>query len=95
MGRTTRNRLVAGAGGRWIGPAGPVIKVNLADRFVSQRLRTFLMKHSSEDLLTLKSLLEQGKVQPVIDRTMPMSDAPEAIRYVKAGHARGKVVIAI
>jgi len=85
----------AGAGGRWIGPAGRVIKVNLTDRFVSQRLRTFLMKHSTEDLLTLKSLIEQGKVQTVIDRTVPLSDAPEAIRYVKAGHARGKVVIAI
>ena len=65
------------------------------DRFVSERLRTFLMKNSSEDLLALKSLIEQGKVQPVIDRTVPLSDAPEAIRYVKTGHARGKVVIAI
>jgi NADPH:quinone reductase-like Zn-dependent oxidoreductase len=34
-------------------------------------------------------------MQPVIDKTMPLSDAPEAIRYVKAGHARGKVVLAI
>jgi len=40
-------------------------------------------------------LVEQGTVQPVIDGTVPLSDAPEAIRYVKAGHARGKVVIAI
>jgi NADPH:quinone reductase-like Zn-dependent oxidoreductase len=37
----------------------------------------------------------QGKVTPVIDRTYPLSEAPEAIRYLEGGHARGKVVIMV
>src|SRR5438034_649364 len=45
------------------------------------------------DLILLKELLEAGKVTPVIDRTYPLSETPEAIRYLEEGHARGKVVI--
>jgi NADPH:quinone reductase-like Zn-dependent oxidoreductase len=48
-----------------------------------------------QDLLFLKQLLESGRVVPVIDRTFPLSEVPDAIRYVEKGHARGKVVIAM
>ena len=41
----------------------------------------------------MRDLMEQGKVTPVIDRTFPLADVPEAIRYLEQGHARGKVVI--
>ncbi len=61
--------------------------------FVSQRLGTFEAKQSKEDLQVLKELIESGKVSPVIDRTYPLSETPEAIRYLEEGHARGKVVI--
>ena len=50
-------------------------------------------KSSKKDLLLLKELLEAGKVVPVIDRCYPFSETAEAIRYLEAGHARGKVVI--
>jgi NADPH:quinone reductase-like Zn-dependent oxidoreductase len=43
----------------------------------------------------LKELIEAGKVKPVIDRTYPLSAVPEAIGYLEAGHARGKVVIRV
>ena len=40
-------------------------------------------------------VLETGKVVPVIDRRYPLSATAEALRYLEAGHARGKVMIAI
>jgi NADPH:quinone reductase-like Zn-dependent oxidoreductase len=48
---------------------------------------------TSEDLGELARLVEAGKVRPVIDRTVPFVEVPEAITYVEQGHARGKVVI--
>ena len=51
------------------------------------------MERSKEDLQSLIELIESGKVTPVIDRTHPLSEVPEAIRYLEEGHARGKVVI--
>jgi len=52
-------------------------------------------KRSQKDLAFLKELLEAGKVVPVIDRRYPLSEAAEALRYLGAGHARGKVVITV
>ena len=43
----------------------------------------------------MKELLESGKVKPVIDRCYPLSEVPEALRYLEEGHARGKVVITV
>jgi NADPH:quinone reductase-like Zn-dependent oxidoreductase len=50
---------------------------------------------NKKDLVFIKELLETGKVVPVIDRCYPLSEVPEAIRYLEAGHARGKVVITV
>jgi NADPH:quinone reductase-like Zn-dependent oxidoreductase len=52
-------------------------------------------KRDQKDLVFLKELLEAGKLVPVIDRRYPLSEAAEALRYLGAGHARGKVVIAV
>jgi len=62
---------------------------------VRQRLSTFIAKQNSEDLLVLKELIEAGKVTPVIGKTYPLSEVPDAIRYLEQGHARGKVVITV
>jgi len=43
----------------------------------------------------LKELVEAGKVVPVIDRRYPLSEVPEALRYLGEGHAQGKVVITV
>ena len=52
-------------------------------------------KSTQQDMVALKELIEAGKVKPVIDRTFPLAGVPDAIRYVEAGHARGKVVIQV
>lgn len=52
-------------------------------------------KIDQKDLGLIKELVEAGKVKPVIDRRYPLSEAAEALRYLGAGHARGKVVIAV
>jgi NADPH:quinone reductase-like Zn-dependent oxidoreductase len=78
-----------------IGPLDRIISTMLLSAFVSQHLRPFLAKPSSQDLKTLTELIEAGKMTPVIDRTYPLVEAPAALRYLERGHARGKVVISI
>ncbi len=64
-------------------------------RFVRQRIRPFLAAVNHDDLVTLAGLIESGKITPVIDRTYPLSEVPEAIRYLEEAHARGKIVITV
>lgn len=60
-----------------------------------QSLRGLIAKKRSEDLEALEELIEAGTVTPVLDRAYSPSDAPEAIRYLAEGHARGKVAITV
>jgi NADPH:quinone reductase-like Zn-dependent oxidoreductase len=55
----------------------------------------FIAKLNKADLVVLQELLEAGRVRPVIDRCYALSEVPAALRYLQAGHARGKVVIAV
>jgi NADPH:quinone reductase-like Zn-dependent oxidoreductase len=71
------------------------LKVLVLSRFVSQKLVAFAAKSSQEDLAILCDLMRDGKVVPVVDRCYGLSEAPEAVRYLEAGHARGKVVITV
>jgi NADPH:quinone reductase-like Zn-dependent oxidoreductase len=82
-------------GGRWLGGTDRQIRALVLSPFVSQKLGTFVNKENFEDMLVLKELIEAGKVTPVIDRTYPLAEVPEAIRYLEEGHARGKVVISV
>jgi len=52
-------------------------------------------KPNKKDLIVIKELLETGKIVPVIDRTYPLSETAEAIRYLEEGHAKGKVIITV
>jgi NADPH:quinone reductase-like Zn-dependent oxidoreductase len=61
----------------------------------SQKMGNLLAKPNQKDLIFMKELLETGKVTPVIDRRFPLRDVADAIRYLEAGHARGKVVITV
>jgi NADPH:quinone reductase-like Zn-dependent oxidoreductase len=79
--------------GRLIGPIGRVLSARALSPFVSQRLLSFTVSPNGEDLQSLNELIEAGEVAPVIDRRYALAEAPEAIRYLEEGHARGKVVI--
>jgi NADPH:quinone reductase-like Zn-dependent oxidoreductase len=83
-------------GGSFLGPIGLVIKGSLAARFTrGQRLLVVNTKPSSENLAALRDLIEAGRITPVIDRSYPLRQAPEAIRYLEVEHARAKVVITV
>jgi NADPH:quinone reductase-like Zn-dependent oxidoreductase len=82
-------------GGRWLGGTDRQIRALLLSPFVGQKLGTFVKKENHEDLMVLGELIESGKVTPVIDRTYPLAEVPETIRYLEEGHARGKVVISV
>jgi NADPH:quinone reductase-like Zn-dependent oxidoreductase len=72
-----------------------VLMLPIVAPFVSQNLVQLIAKRNAADLEILKGLIEAGKITPVIDRTYPLSEVPEAIRYLETGHARGKIVIAV
>nr|MBA2714742.1 NAD(P)-dependent alcohol dehydrogenase [Rubrobacteraceae bacterium] len=82
-------------GGRWLGGTDRQLRALALSPFVGQKLGTFVARENYEDLIFLEELIESGKVTPVIDRTYPLSEVPEAIRYLEEGHARGKVVITV
>ncbi|HET7479503.1 MAG TPA: NAD(P)-dependent alcohol dehydrogenase [Rubrobacteraceae bacterium] len=81
--------------GRWLGGTDRQLRAMMLSPFVSQKLLAFINKENHEDMLVLKELIEAGKVTPVLDRTYPLAEAPDAIRYLTEGHVRGKVVITI
>jgi NADPH:quinone reductase-like Zn-dependent oxidoreductase len=82
-------------GGKWIGPLAGLGKTAVASAASKQKLLSMLARQTRDDLAVLSGLLESGKVTPVIDRSYPLSEAAEAIGYLEAGHASGKVVVTI
>jgi NADPH:quinone reductase-like Zn-dependent oxidoreductase len=71
------------------------LRAPLVSMFTSQRLRGLTTTERSVDLEELGRLFESGAVTPVVGRTYPLADAPDAIRYLARGHAAGKVIIVI
>lgn len=83
-------------GGRWTGGFfRGVLRAPLVSLLVGQKLRGLASKVKHEDLVTLAELIDAGTLIPVIDRTYPLIEAPDAIRYLEEGHAAGKIVITI
>jgi NADPH:quinone reductase-like Zn-dependent oxidoreductase len=90
--------MIGGGGpndGGLIGPMGRPIVALLMSPFISQKMGMMMAELNKEDLTILGNLMQFGKVKPVIDRTYPLSQIAEAMRYLEAGHARGKVIITV
>jgi NADPH:quinone reductase-like Zn-dependent oxidoreductase len=83
-------------GGRWTGGFfRQILRAPLLSLFTGQKLRPLVTTEKLEDLQALTELIEAGSVTPVVGKAYPLIEAPEAVRYVAEGHARGKVVITI
>lgn len=76
-----------------------ILQAMLLGTFVSMtssmRMSNLLAVAKKNDIVTLKELLESGKIKPVIDRTVALSEVPDAIRSLEEEHARGKVVVSL
>jgi len=84
---------------RVLAPKGVLVSVGAPDDgnwiAPSQSLRPMLARPKRDDLAVLSELLVAGRVTAVIDRTYPLAEVPDAVRYLEEGHAAGKVVITI
>jgi NADPH:quinone reductase-like Zn-dependent oxidoreductase len=90
--------MIGGGGpndGGLIGPMGRPIKAMLLSPFTSQKMGMMMADLTKQDLTALGDMMQSGKVKAVIDRTYPLSQIAEALRYLEAGHARGKVIITV
>jgi NADPH:quinone reductase-like Zn-dependent oxidoreductase len=67
----------------------------LLSRVGSKKMRFFIAKMNTKDLVFLKDLLESRTIAPVIDRRYPLSEVAAALRYLQQGHAQGKVVTTV
>ncbi|HEY3259829.1 MAG TPA: NAD(P)-dependent alcohol dehydrogenase [Pseudonocardiaceae bacterium] len=82
-------------GGSLLGPLGLMLKGQALSRLVRQRLLLLTATPGADHLASLRELIDAGQVAPVVDRTYPLNQVPEAIRYVETEHARAKVVITV
>jgi len=82
-------------GGRWFGGVDRQLRALLLSPFVGQSLRGLFSVLRQADLQYLKDLIEAGRITPIVDRVFPLAEAPDAIRYLERGRARGKIVVAV
>ncbi len=93
---TPSGTLIPNGGGfdnRWFASGGRVIHAHILKRTSKHNLRPFLVSSSTADLTALSELVEASTVTPVIDRSYPLVDAPDALRHVGEGHTAGKLVV--
>ncbi len=82
-------------GGKLLGGIDRQFRAQILSTFVSQKLRFFFSTVQSDDLELLASMVEAGTVTPSVDRSFPLAETPDAIRYFESGQARGKVTITV
>ena len=88
--------LVGGPRGRRLtGPLGHVARILLAAKLSRRRAVFFVAKPNRDDLAVLRTLIDEGRVHPVIERRYDLSRLDEALQAMRRGHARGKHVITL
>jgi NADPH:quinone reductase-like Zn-dependent oxidoreductase len=87
--------IVGGSGGPWLMGVGRTLQAVVTSPFTSQKLASFLSATTQEDLVALKELVEAGDITPVIDRTYPLAETPQALTHVGERHTQGKTVITV
>ena len=81
---------------KWGGPIAARLLTSLVKQpFTDKRHKFFVAEVNPQDLEYVARLMVEGKVKSVIDRTYPLDQVPEAIKYLETGRARGKVVIEV
>jgi NADPH:quinone reductase-like Zn-dependent oxidoreductase len=93
--RATLVLVGAPKGNRLLGPLDHIAKVRLASVRASQKVRFFISKARTEDLVVLQGLLAAGTVTPVVERRYALGEAADAFRYLGEGHAQGKLVVTV
>jgi len=81
--------------GGWLGILARLLAVMVRSRVLRQRVVFYIASVTRDDLAYLTALIEAGRLRPAIDRTYPLDDAREAVRYAMSGQARGKIVITV
>jgi NADPH:quinone reductase-like Zn-dependent oxidoreductase len=81
--------------GGWLGILARLLSMMFRARVLRQRVVVYIASIRREDLAYLKELIEAGQLRPVIDRTYPLEEAREAVRYAMSGQGRAKVVITV
>jgi NADPH:quinone reductase-like Zn-dependent oxidoreductase len=79
----------------FVGPLARPVKTMVLSRFVNKKMGMMFAELNHKDLAEFADLMQSGKVKPVIDRTYPLNQISDALRYLEAGHARGKVVLTV
>jgi len=96
---------------RSLNPGGTLVIVGMKDKILARllyflilgrlwlkggkKIRFFIARSNQNDLNFLRQLVEAGKLKPVIDRRYKLAETAEAMRHLKTGHARGKIVISV
>jgi NADPH:quinone reductase-like Zn-dependent oxidoreductase len=80
---------------RLLGPMTQLVKIRLGSIGSSQTVKFFIAKLTADDMFVVKELMESGKVTPYVERSYPLSETADALRYLGEGHAQGKIVITV
>lgn len=85
--------LIGGTGGKWFMGVDRWFRALLMAPFLRLKVRPLIHRDSLEDLVTIKGLIEAGRLTPIVDKSFPLSRVAEAVEFVREGRAHGQVVI--